>query len=57
MSMSDYEHLRADPTAFAVVPGHESPDVERVITKREGYEIVRKYTGEPARIAAEDAPR
>jgi hypothetical protein len=57
MTPSDYEGLRADPTAFAVAPGHEDPTAEDVVVERAGFNIVRKHPGEPARIAAEDAPR
>jgi hypothetical protein len=57
MSLDEYEALRSDPTAFAVVPGHQSPDVDYVVSERGNYYIVRKYAGEPARVAAEDAPR
>jgi hypothetical protein len=57
MSLSDYERLRSDPTTFAVVPGHQAPDVEDVIAECGGYSVVRKHAGEPARVAAEDAPR
>jgi hypothetical protein len=52
-----YEQVREDPTAFVVVPGHEDPAVEDVIDERDGYNVVRKHPGEPARIAVEDAPR
>jgi hypothetical protein len=57
MSLPEYERLRADPLTFAVMPGHESPEVEDVVGEGDGYRIVRKHSGEPARIAAEDAPR
>jgi hypothetical protein len=57
MSLDAYEDLRSDPTTFAVLPGHESLGVEDVVAERTGYVVVRKRAGEPARIAAEDAPR
>jgi hypothetical protein len=52
-----YEELRADPAHFAVAPGHEIPDVERVIAQRDGYDVVRKSEGEPQRIAEVTDPR
>ena len=55
--LSEYEQLRADPTTFAVVPGHEDPSVENVLEERGEYTIVRKHPGEPAQRAAEDSPR
>lgn len=57
LAMSEYEHVRADPTTFVVVPGHEDPSVEEVIAERKGFNIVRKHPGAPARVATEDAPR
>src|SRR5438270_13277444 len=50
MSLGEYERLRADPTTFAVVPGHQSPDVDYVVSERDNYYIVRKRAGEPARV-------
>ena len=46
-----YRDLRADSTRFAVVPGHELPEVETVVAHAEGYDVVEKHPGEPARIA------
>jgi hypothetical protein len=53
MPMEDYRELRADATLFAVVPGHEIPDVEDVVDERGGYGVVRKHEGDPAEIARE----
>ncbi len=39
----EYEHVRADALTFAVVPGHEMPDVEDVLFSGERYAIVRKH--------------
>jgi hypothetical protein len=51
MSLADYRELRSDSTTFALVPSHEIPDVERVVDRREGYHVVQKHAGDPARIA------
>ena len=53
ISPDEYEALRADPTLFAVKPGHDVPNTERVIDKTERYWTVRKHTGEPAALATE----
>jgi len=37
-----YSALRSDSHQFAVVPGHEIPDVETVIADEGAYYIVRK---------------
>ena len=57
MRREEYEHLRSDPTHFAVHPGHEEPDVEDVLEKRGAYDVVRKHEGEPAEIAERTDPR
>ena len=57
MSLAEYEELRSDPTTFAVIPGHELPDVEDVVAERDAYFVVRKHFGDPARLAAEEDPR
>lgn len=57
MTRSDYEEVRSDPTHFAVFPGHEIPDVEDVVEKRDGYDIIRKKEGAPAQVAKETDPR
>lgn len=57
MTMPDYERLRADPTHFAVRPGHEIQQVEHVIEENDAYVVVRKDPGLPERIAEETNPR
>jgi hypothetical protein len=57
LSPGEYEALRADPTHFAVVSGHDDVEVEDVVESRQGYDVVRKREGIPARIAQETDPR
>lgn len=57
MSPAAYEELRGEATHFAVVPGHEIPDVEQVVERREGYHVVKKNQGIPRRIAEVTDPR
>jgi hypothetical protein len=52
-----YEELRRDPVLFAIVPGHEIPDVEAVISRTEAYAVVRKRAGDPAKVAVQTDPR
>jgi hypothetical protein len=42
-----YEQLRRVPTHFAVRPGHEIPDVERVVERHDEFVVVEKF-GESA---------
>jgi len=52
-----YEQLRSDPTLFAVIPGHEIPDVEDVVEESHQYLVVRKHAGDPAQVARATDPR
>jgi hypothetical protein len=51
MSRREYEEVRADSALFALVSGHEIPDVETVVSRRASHIVVRKRPGEPERIA------
>ena len=42
MTLDEYEHARADPRHFVLVPGREPPEVEVVVERRTGYVIVEK---------------
>ena len=57
LDVSTYERVRAEPTHFVVVPGHVVPDVESVVERGDGFEIVRKDKGEAAELAIEHDPR
>jgi hypothetical protein len=52
---TDYQDLRRDVHRFAVVPGHERPDVERVVETRRAYLVVVKTDPDAARAAEEMA--
>jgi hypothetical protein len=51
-----YEEVRSDPRRFVVAPGHENPEIERIVAREEGYVVVEKIT-EAARVAIEHDPR
>ncbi|TML65403.1 MAG: hypothetical protein E6G22_02365 [Actinobacteria bacterium] len=51
LTVDEYRELRTEPTRFAVRPGHEIPDVERIVERHERYFVVKKAEGEPARLA------
>ena len=57
MTHAEFEELRSESHQFAVYPGHEAPDVERVMDRRGGYDIVRKDEGLPKLIAEVTDPR
>jgi hypothetical protein len=56
MTLDEYEALRAEPTRFAVKPGHVLPDQERIVEERPGYAVVEKI-GHAGERAAELDPR
>jgi restriction endonuclease Mrr len=56
MSRGEYEAVRSNDTHFALYPGHSEPEIERVISSHEGYEVVAKE-GPAAEVARELSPR
>lgn len=57
MSRAEYEWVRAEPHRFAVFPGHEVPDLEKIVERRHGYAVVQKEEGAPEWIAERTDPR
>jgi hypothetical protein len=57
MTHAEFEQLRSESHQFAVYPGHEAPEVERVVERRGGYDIVKKDEGLPKLIAEQTDPR
>lgn len=56
LTLDEYETARSDPRQFVVAPGHELPEIEDVIARYPGYEVVRKR-GEAAEFVTELDPR
>jgi hypothetical protein len=56
LELDDYERVRARPSWFFVVPGHEDPTVENVVEKGLRYTVVEKI-GVGAVIAGEQHRR
>ena len=42
LTLAEYEAVHADRRQFAVVAGHELPDVEDVLVRHERYLVIRK---------------
>jgi hypothetical protein len=57
LTPAEYERVRADPTSFVLVPGHEEPDLERVVSRGDGYVIVQKIGRDAAALARDTNPR
>lgn len=43
LTSDDLAALHREPDLFAIVPGHEVPDLETVVASNDGYAIVRKH--------------
>ena len=56
LSTAQYEHVRADPTQFVVLPLHFTPEIETLVSENEGYWIVKKI-GEAADYVEKVDPR
>ena len=57
MTVVEYEAVRAAATHFAVVPGHEVPDIERVVARQQNYVVVKKEDPDAKEVALETDPR
>jgi hypothetical protein len=57
LPLADYEAIRAEPTQFLILPGHEQPDIESVVRRGPTYAVVRKNRGEVEELAIETDPR
>lgn len=42
LTQDEYERVRSRPTVFVVVPGHQQPEIEKVIEENEGFLLVEK---------------
>jgi hypothetical protein len=57
MTLVEYEALRASPIRFAVLPGHELPEIERVVERNPAYLVVEKQDEDAEQVARETDPR
>jgi hypothetical protein len=48
----EYEDVRTDPRRFAIIDGHEIPEVEDVVARTDRYTVVMKR-GEPEESVVE----
>lgn len=50
----EYEELRSNPRRFAVLPGHQVEDVERVVETHPNYLVVEKHLETLERVEKAD---
>jgi len=55
MTIAEYESVRSQDDRFALVPGHETPELERIAERTERYVIVDKHGDAEALVS--DDPR
>jgi hypothetical protein len=55
LTSDEYAELRQDVHRFAVLPGHELPELERTVEQRAGYLVVEKTDPDAAKAAEETA--
>jgi hypothetical protein len=42
LSLPEYERIRSSPNLFVIAPGHQSPEVDRVVEARQSSSLVEK---------------
>jgi len=57
MTLIEHETVRADPTRFAVAPGHEMLEIETIVERHPGYFVVEKRQADAQAVAIETDPR
>ena len=57
LTRPEYETVRASPRRFAVLDGHELPDVEHVVARTDRYLLVEKDGDPEADIVERTDPR
>jgi len=57
LTQVEYEQVRAHGTHFAIALDHENPELDLLVAEHEGFAVVQKLPGFPARLAMESDPR
>jgi predicted ThiF/HesA family dinucleotide-utilizing enzyme len=57
LTRAEYEGVRANPRTFAVIDGHEIPEVEHIVGRTERYLVVEKAGQPEAEIVEHTDPR
>ena len=57
LTRAEYEHVRSDPCTFAILDGHEIPEVEDVVARNDRYIVVAKTDAPEAEIVQNTDPR
>jgi hypothetical protein len=57
LTVDEYEHVRRDPTHFAIQPGHADDTVEQVVAQNDRFAVVEKTEPDAARVVVREDPR
>lgn len=57
LSKEEYESVRATPNRFAIVPNHENPESEQVVSECARFAVIDKVEGWGLQIARATDPR
>ena len=57
VTIQEYESVRKRPNRFLMVPNHENPEVECVISESERFAVVETLAGEASKVALSTDPR
>jgi hypothetical protein len=57
LSIGDYERIRGNARQYVIATDHEFPDLERIVERRDGWDVVRKNEGVPTDVSKETDPR
>jgi hypothetical protein len=57
LRVSAYERVRSDSLLYVIAKGHEFSDVESVVERADGYDVVRKQAPAAAEVSEETDPR
>lgn len=42
VTTAEYERVRESPDRYLIVPGHEVPEIERIVEERGAFDVVEK---------------
>jgi hypothetical protein len=57
LTRDEYENVRAGPRQFAIVDGHEIPEVERIVHRTDRFIVVEKAGQPEAEVVERTDPR
>ena len=57
VSLEEYEHVREDGATFLLAPGHEDPEIERVVERHRRFSVVEKVQRAVAQTVRRLDPR